>query len=183
MLTRLALLFFYYRLTTHATWTRSFRWLLHLTVAFVTIVGLVTVFLSIFVCRWVFPVLHHLASARSKMDSSPVRAYWTIPGMPHSTCRSTEGIEAFVASVLYCVCDVVVLALPIPVVWQLQLSVRKRLEITALLGVGLIATAAGCLRTYYIWRLSFKTWDASWTAYSIYLSCCLEVNLGIVSIC
>ena len=101
--------------------------------------------------------------------------------MKNATCRP-EGVEAFIASILYCVSDVSVLVLPIPVIWRLDLSIRKRFEVTALLAIGLIATAAGCLRTYYVWRVYFGTWDRSWAAYPVYISCCLEVNLGIVSV-
>ena len=49
--TRLSILFFYYRLTQDATWTRSIRWILHVAVAAVLILCFVTTFLSIFQCK------------------------------------------------------------------------------------------------------------------------------------
>jgi len=49
-----------------------------------------------------------------------------------------------------------------------------------LLTVGFIATAAGCVRTYFLWKLYTTHWDKSWNAYPTYISTCLEVNLGIV---
>ena len=51
--TRLSILFFYYRLIQDATWTRTFRWVLHATVASVLVLGTVIVFLAAFQCTYV----------------------------------------------------------------------------------------------------------------------------------
>lgn len=72
-------------------------------------------------------------------------------------------------------------ALPIPVIWQLQMSRRKKTQATALLSVGIIATASSCVRTYYVWRMFHAPrMDTSWNAYPVYFTTDLEIVLGIV---
>jgi ABC-type iron transport system FetAB permease component len=79
------------------------------------------------------------------------------------------------------VLDVVLIALPIPVIWGLQLSVRRRLEAIALLSVGFMATAASYVRTYYIYELAKESTDYSWEVFLSYVASDVEINLGIVS--
>jgi len=49
--TRLSLLFFYYRLISGATWLRGFRLILHIAVAFITLMGMIALFLGVFQCK------------------------------------------------------------------------------------------------------------------------------------
>ena len=85
-----------------------------------------------------------------------------------------------VTSALLSALDAVVVALPIPVVWQLHMSTKMRLEVIALLTLGFIATTACCIRTYYVWVLVQKVLDATWYSYPVYMTSCIEINLGIV---
>jgi hypothetical protein len=87
----------------------------------------------------------------------------------------------FATSIMSCVCDAILVALPIPIIWQLRMSTRKRVEAIALLSVGFVATASSCVRTYYAWAMFHSNLDMSWHAYPVYLATDLEVNLGIVS--
>ena len=104
-------------------------------------------------------------------------AYWDERYATH--CRS-EARELFATSAASCVCDAILVALPIPIIWQLQMSRRKKTQAIALLSVGFIATASSCVRTYYVWRMFHSSMDTSWNAYPIYFTTDLEIVLGIV---
>jgi hypothetical protein len=176
--TRLSILSFYYRLTKDATWTRIFRIILHIVLVGVIILYLVTLILAITLCRYVrnldYKIQRHI-----DIRNSPVHAYWTFPRPTGSSCRS-EARELFVTSAANTVCDSLLVALPIPMIWRLKLSLRKRLAAIALLAVGLVAAAASCVRTYYVWNLFHSGPDTSWHAYPIYFASDVEIILGIV---
>lgn len=109
---------------------------------------------------------------------SPVQSYWGVRSV--GACRP-ESRELFATSAASCVCDFMLLCLPLPIIWQLQMSVRKRVQAIALLSVGLIACASSGVRTYYVWHLFHSSQDTSWNAYPIYFTSDLEIILGIVS--
>jgi len=112
----------------------------------------------------------------------PVRAYWEFPRLEGSKCRE-ETYELYVTSAVGCCLDAVLVALPIPVIWGLRLSARKKLQAIALLAVGFIATIAAALRAYYAWRLYNSHYtDMSWNAYPIYFATDIEIALGIVCV-
>jgi hypothetical protein len=116
------------------------------------------------------------------MARSPISVYWKFSAVPRH-CRK-EPLEIFTFGVLSCVLDAILVALPIPVVWKLQMRLQQRLEAIALLGVGFIATISTCLRTYFIyrlWKTENGTLDPSWQAHPVYIASIVELNLGIMS--
>ena len=62
------------------------------------------------------------------------------------------------------------------------MSLHKRLEAVALLGVGSIATISTILRTYFVYRLWKGPTDYSWQVHPAYIASIVEINLGIVSL-
>lgn len=65
----------------------------------------------------------------------PLSQYWD--PKPTGWCRDTlVGDNATVAVNL--VLDVLVLALPLPVLWRLQMSIRDKLTVTAMFGFGFV---------------------------------------------
>ncbi|KAI1203455.1 hypothetical protein F5X97DRAFT_330143 [Nemania serpens] len=109
----------------------------------------------------------------------PLSQYWD--PKPTGWCRDTLiGDNATVAVNL--VLDVLVLALPLPVLWRLQMSIRDKLTVTAMFGFGFVTIAL------VFWRLVVTQQtreSADWTATLclVGIIASLEVYLGIIAIC
>ena len=79
------------------------------------------------------------------------------------------------------VADIIVVALPIPLIARLQLPLRQRAGAMILISLGLIVCVAGGARTYFTWFALIDTYDYTWNGLGIYVSAMIEVDLGVVS--
>lgn len=64
---------------------------------------------------------------------------------------------------------------------RLQLPLKQRLGVMVLLCLGIIVTAAGTVRTYFVWLSLIGSWDETWYAYQLWISACVEIDLAVVS--
>jgi hypothetical protein len=64
---------------------------------------------------------------------------------------------------------------------QLHMRLRERMAVASLFGMGLIVTAAGVVRTWYIYRSLFNEYDQTWYAYPLWIAAAVEIDLGVVS--
>ena len=85
-----------------------------------------------------------------------------------------------VSGVINTITDFMVVLLPIPIVWNLQLAAARRIELTSLLAVGFLVCCAGILRNIYTYQLT-QTWDPSWTVRPVFITSTVELDVGIVS--
>ncbi|KAF2768753.1 hypothetical protein EJ03DRAFT_114539 [Teratosphaeria nubilosa] len=76
--------------------------------------------------------------------------------------------------------DIMVLALPIPLVWLLNVPVRRRLQVIALLSAGSVSIIAGCLRLYYLTRYDETKGPLVVNIHRADLWAFIEVNLAIL---
>ncbi|KAH9837413.1 Prolyl 3,4-dihydroxylase ofd1 [Teratosphaeria destructans] len=76
--------------------------------------------------------------------------------------------------------DIMVLALPIPLVWLLNVPVRRRLQVIALLSAGSVSIIAGCLRLYYLTRYAEKKGPLVVNIHRADMWAFIEVNLAIL---
>ncbi|KAI0542740.1 hypothetical protein GGR58DRAFT_510037 [Xylaria digitata] len=108
----------------------------------------------------------------------PLSQYWD--PQPGGWCRDTiVGDNATVAANLFL--DVAVLALPMPVLWRLQMSIRDKLTVTAMFSIGLVTIAL------VLWRLgvTIRTRDSvDWTSTLCKVGeiASLEVYLGVIAV-
>lgn len=65
---------------------------------------------------------------------------------------------------------------------RLRLPVKQRLGVLVLLCLGIVVTAAGVIRTYYIWKSLIGSWDITWYAFHLWIAACVEIDLAVVSI-
>lgn len=84
---------------------------------------------------------------------NPIRAFWdktrTIGPIPDSgACFSADKTLALnmYQGVLLFVFDIILLVLPIPTVWKLDIPARQRVLVLLLFGLGLVACAAALVR-------------------------------------
>jgi hypothetical protein len=155
----MSILLFYYSLVRDSS-KRAYRFYILASVAISGIVGLALVLLNIFQC-------------------SPVRAFWTFPPISDQQCIH-EGWLTLYCGIANNVADIVVVALPIPLIIKLQLPLRQRSGAIFLVSLGLIVCIAGGFRTYFIWFALIDTYDYTWNGYGIYISAMIEVDLGVV---
>ncbi|USP82307.1 hypothetical protein yc1106_09581 [Curvularia clavata] len=156
--TRLSLHCFYYRLVsdTGKSW---FKWLVHFNVAYTIGIFISFTFIATFMCI-------------------PVSNYWTI-GAPANTCMD-EAVATLVCGIINCVADLLTTVTPIPLVMSLQMPLRQRMAVALLFGMGLLVTAAGVVRTWYIYRSLFNEYDQTWYAYPLWIAAAVEIDLGVI---
>ncbi|EOA81748.1 uncharacterized protein SETTUDRAFT_98807 [Exserohilum turcica Et28A] len=156
--TRLSLHCFYYRLVSESqkSW---FKWLVHFNVLYTLCIFISFTFLSIFICV-------------------PVSDYWTI-GAPPDACLN-EAVTTLVCGIINCIADLLTTITPIPLVLSLQMPLNQRLAVTFLFGIGLLVTAAGVVRTWYIYRSLFNEYDQTWYAYPLWIAAAVEIDLGVI---
>ena len=64
---------------------------------------------------------------------------------------------------------------------SLHLARKQKLGIIVLLCMGVVVTAAGVVRTYYVWKSLMGSWDVTWYCSELWISACVEIDLAIVS--
>ncbi|TVY57792.1 hypothetical protein LSUE1_G008639 [Lachnellula suecica] len=80
------------------------------------------------------------------------------------------------------VSDIVILILPQPIIWNLNMSFRKKLGLSAIFSTGLLACIASAVRIYYGVKLA-STGDYTWYA-SVFASIVpIEIGFGIITGC
>lgn len=78
---------------------------------------------------------------------TPIDLFWD----PKITGKCLNEHVIFIAdTVMSVLSDLVVLALPVPLLWSLQMPLRRKLKIAALLGAGGIATVTSVVRLVLI---------------------------------
>lgn len=131
----------------------------YILIGFLTIYYVSGFFLKIFVC-W------------------PISAYWTGDA---SKCLNQNAIITC-DSIISAISDLVILLLPTPLTWSLQLPRRKRLRVIALLCAGGIATAFSVYRLIYTLD-NRKNPDVSIIFIKTILSGNAEVGIGLICAC
>ncbi|KAF2665031.1 hypothetical protein BT63DRAFT_378584 [Microthyrium microscopicum] len=137
------------------------RWALHFCIVVNVLALIVVFFMSVFTCI-------------------PLRAYWTLIPIPGAKCLY-DGYVGLAASIFNNILDLVVTILPFPIVSKLNLPSKNRIALFFLFGLGFVATAAGCVRTYYVWYGFFVSYDQTWNCYPLLITAAVELNIGIVS--
>ncbi|OAL04682.1 hypothetical protein IQ06DRAFT_374056 [Phaeosphaeriaceae sp. SRC1lsM3a] len=84
-------------------------------------------------------------------------------------------------SIFNIVTDVLFACLPVPLIWRLQLNLRTRLSLIAILSLGWFACCAAIVKTVYQWRI-FE--DTDWSVYdSFNVWGFVEFSIGIIAAC
>lgn len=75
--------------------------------------------------------------------------------------------------------DFMLLALPMPMVWKLQLPIKQRIAVISILSISFLACIAGIIRVAYS-NSYVRSYDQPWDAYNMGLAAGVELNLGVV---
>ncbi|KAJ0302173.1 hypothetical protein COL516b_007224 [Colletotrichum fioriniae] len=159
-LTKISVLFFYLRIFPN----KSFRWATYATMTYIIISTTVVLLMQIFQCipfefNWVG---------------------WKGDFGPHH-CLDINAL-AFVAGGLSISHDLIILALPLPLLWHLNTSKRSKIGILFMFSLGIFVLITSCIRLRYI--VSFTqslnpTWDFTdpliWSG--------LEASVSMIVVC
>lgn len=75
--------------------------------------------------------------------------------------------------------DFGLLLTPLPVIWKLQLSFRRRVAVTAMFMTGFLGCVATVLGLYYR-VLALRSTDSTWNLIPNYITTAIEINVGIM---
>ncbi|KAF2237074.1 hypothetical protein EV356DRAFT_512338 [Viridothelium virens] len=114
------------------------------------------------------------------LQCRPLAALWD-KSIQDSHCIE-QMLFCFIGSAMNVFTDFVLLALPVPAVWHLHISIQNRLQVCAILALGTFASTVSLARFAILlhWQ---KVVDPTWNYYYPYLFCTIEVHIGIVSAC
>ncbi|KAH6642006.1 hypothetical protein C7974DRAFT_326858 [Boeremia exigua] len=161
IVSKIAILALYSRLfPDHIKW---FRWSVRGMFAFMIIHGLVFLLLVVFQCL-------------------PISAIWD-KTVTSAKCLPVSAAIGFTGAGLSILEDIIILLLPLPVVWKLQMNLRKKIGVIFLISVGSFALITSIVRLKYLVKYSNSfdsTWDnvdvIKWSLIEI-LSACICGNL------
>lgn len=91
-----------------------------------------------------------------------------------------DGAIVFAASVINIFTDILVTALPMPLIWSLKLPTRQRLAVISIFGLGVVVNVAGCVRTVYVWKSLMTGYDGTWVGWPGLITAAVELSLGLV---
>jgi hypothetical protein len=107
----------------------------------------------------------------------PVQAYWRWPS--NGSCIN-EGLILTILSAINTFSEALIASLPIPILFQLKMDQRTRLNVLSLLSLGYLVALVGAVRTYFVWQL-FDTNDLTWWAAPHWIASEVEISIAIVS--
>ncbi|KAF3925151.1 hypothetical protein ABW20_dc0101494 [Dactylellina cionopaga] len=154
-LTKFSILLFYRRFCT----TRTFKISIYLTMLFIGAWTINWTFLIIFQCL-------------------PVEAYWRLP-RSGDRCITLQNELHLLHGSTNLVTDIIVLLLPIPTVWSLQMPTRQKLTLIGVFALGIVAPLSAILRLIYIQKATIS-WDQSWWCFELWIYTSLETHVGII---
>jgi hypothetical protein len=83
-------------------------------------------------------------------------------------------------SVLFAITDFWLILLPARTIWLLQIPKATRIGIIFILSLGLLATAAACVKAITVWT-AYKTYDPTWRTLPVLMSSHIELSLGLIA--
>ncbi|EPE28660.1 hypothetical protein GLAREA_09781 [Glarea lozoyensis ATCC 20868] len=100
----------------------------------------------------------------------------------NGACWKKGGPVSWLLSATNIISDLYILAIPVVIVYGLNMSVQKKLGAIAILMMGLIATVVSILSLKYRQRIATQN-DISWDMVPSAICSLVEVNLGVICCC
>lgn len=156
-LTKLSILTLVYRFTT-ASRDRKMTNAVMISIAFICVIYVIFIIVSVTQCR-------------------PLSDYWKGPHKSQNCIN--QGAHLMAVSIINTATDWLVVLLPIKTALSLNLAPRHVKVIIFLFGIGITASIAGAVRSYYSWKLTVAD-DYMWVYWEVWFSSTIELNLGII---
>ncbi|KAF2466473.1 uncharacterized protein BDR25DRAFT_269074, partial [Lindgomyces ingoldianus] len=163
-LIKISILCFYRRIT-NGTISKAFVYWVWVSIVFVVCYCIIFVFIIVFSC-------------------SPIEAYWHLFDLAwrlsHELKCHNEAVEIISVVVISTLQDLFICALPIFLVWNLQISRRQKAALIGIFALGLLTCVCGVMRTYYAIYVYYYTYDITWIAHHGWIWTALEADLGVI---
>lgn len=159
--TKCSVLLFYRRLT-KGTYNRKWEWAIITAIVVTICQAIAFVVLLIFVC-------------------SPTEAYWKSMNPTYDQeykCHDTRQSNA-ISGVVSVVSDFYSVLLPCLMLWKFEAPRRQKIALNVIFCLGLLVTAAGSVRTFYLHQLGHST-DLTWDGFDVLVWAQLEIQLSII---
>lgn len=114
----------------------------------------------------------------------PFKAFWLqidpVWSRTNSWACYNETAHLFTVTCIGLVQDLIATSLPAWLCWKLQLPLRQKLALNAIFALGYIAAVIAGVRIYFLWRVFYASYDASWEAWYCWLFALLEVLIAAI---
>lgn len=114
----------------------------------------------------------------SIFQCTPVSFYWD--KTQTGTCIDGESLY-FITAIINVIYDVIIVSMPMPVIWKLQMPRSRKIGISGIILLGAIVILASIVRLVYVKTL--KTYDLLWDAVDIGIWSAVEPNVGVLGAC
>ncbi|KAI1087009.1 hypothetical protein F5B19DRAFT_497805 [Rostrohypoxylon terebratum] len=111
----------------------------------------------------------------------PLEALWTPTIKGRCISPNVPLTVSYVQSAFAILTDLFLTISPIAILWNIKISINKKIGICALMSLGLMATIANALRNAYIPNLTES--DFTFTIVPIVMVADLEFSLGVIAAC
>ncbi|KAI9889792.1 MAG: hypothetical protein M1814_004994 [Vezdaea aestivalis] len=113
-------------------------------------------------------------------NCTPVKKSWEVT-LPYGHCLQPLPALMSMASINI-IYDLILFAMPIPLIWQLRVSRRRKVAVCFIFLLGLLACVASAFRVYYISVAVFGG-DPTWRSVPLGIWSLIEVDVGILCAC
>ncbi|KAK1958578.1 hypothetical protein LY78DRAFT_373371 [Colletotrichum sublineola] len=159
-LTKISVLFFYLRIFPN----KSFRYATYATMSYIGLSTTILLFMQIFQC---IPFSYNWDG-------------WKGDFGPHS-CLNMN-VLAFVAAGVSISHDIIILLLPIPLLWHLNMGLRSKLSIFIMFSLGIFILITSCVRLRYI-TLFTRSLNPTWDFTDPLIWSGVEVSVSMIVVC
>ncbi|CAH0027323.1 unnamed protein product [Clonostachys rhizophaga] len=112
----------------------------------------------------------------------PIRAQWDVTAMATAKCVPPKSIYLG-ASLPNVITDLILVLMPIPYVWRLNIALQQRLILAGLFLLGLFICIVSIIRLTIVMSISTDDHDTTYNLKDFMLWSIVEVNIGLVCSC
>lgn len=142
--------------------------------------GNMFMFVGVQACIWSLFLFYLVDTIFEIALCTPRKKIWN-PLMTSGRCFNTDA--AFQATGIFnVISDFVILGLPMPSLWKLQMPRRKKILMMAVFATGFLACVTSILRTYYTWKI-VRSPDITYNMIIMGLWAYAEITIGIIVSC
>ncbi|KAJ5281523.1 integral membrane protein [Penicillium angulare] len=102
------------------------------------------------------------------VQCNPPRALWDPSVAQNCWDTSVQADFAIFISAWNVMADLILAALPIPIIWRTSLTLKQRIATCTLLGLGPVAAACGLVKIQFLAGLTDRS-DLTWQTYNLYV--------------
>ncbi|KAE8150862.1 hypothetical protein BDV25DRAFT_139457 [Aspergillus avenaceus] len=90
------------------------------------------------------------------LSCTPPAKFWNSEAHPEGNCMEMDAQQRFYEAhgALNIVTDIIIWLLPMPMLWTIQMSRRKKIGVSAIFGLGVLSVAAACVRYDSVLKLA-----------------------------